>query len=51
MDDFYKSDAWQRVRDLGAAGDEAANRFRKLHTDVDEKAVQALRWCYTYDYK
>jgi hypothetical protein len=42
-DDFYESDARERVRDHGAMADDAADRFHKLHPEIDEEAIQPLR--------
>jgi hypothetical protein len=50
-DDFYSSDARQRIANLSEMGDTAAEDFRKLHPEVSEEAVLALRSCYTFDYK
>lgn len=50
-DDFYASDAHQTAPDLVSMGEAAANRFRELHPEIPEEAVQALAWCYTFDYK
>ena len=50
-DDFYESDARHAAVDLEEMGDLASERFRARHPDVTEDAIQALAWCYTYDYK
>jgi len=50
-DDFYASDARLTAPDLVNMGTVAATRFRELHPDIPEEAVQALTWCYTFDYK
>ena len=50
-EEFYESDAWRTARTLGEAGDTAADRFRRLHPEITDAAVAALRWCYTFDYK
>ena len=49
--DFYLSSARDTVADLSEMGDVAASEFRSRHPEISEEAVQALRWCYTYDYK
>jgi hypothetical protein len=49
--DFYGSRAWAVVSDLSAMGDLAADEFRAMHPEVGEDAVQALAWCYTFDYR
>ncbi len=50
-DDFYRSDARLTADDLVLMGEQAAAEFRALHPEVGEDAVQALKWCYTYDFK
>lgn len=50
-DDFFKSEAWRTDADLTAAGERAAAEFRDGHPEIAEQAVQALAWCYTYDWK
>jgi len=49
--DFYRSEARRLARDIQRMGDQAADEFRKRHPEVSEDAIQALAWCYTYDYK
>jgi hypothetical protein len=49
--EFYESDARLFAADLVTMGDEAAARFRSLHPDLTEESVEALAWCYTFDYK
>lgn len=36
---------------LDAAADRAAAVFAARHPDLTRDAVDALRWCYTYDWK
>jgi hypothetical protein len=48
--DFYASDARDKAQDLHEIGDLAAAQFRGKHPEVSEEAVEALAWCYTYDY-
>jgi hypothetical protein len=50
-DDFYESDARHVVADLKEMGDRAADEFRVRHPEIPDGAVEALAWCYTYDYK
>jgi hypothetical protein len=50
-DDFYASDARLTAPDLVSMAASAASRFREMHPDIPEEAVQALAWCYTFDYK
>ncbi len=49
--EFYESDAYKFTEGMSEAGDTAADRFRELHPEILEVAVQALRWCYTWDFK
>ena len=48
---FYSSSAHAEVVDLAAMGERAAADFRPEHPEVGEGAVQALVWCYTFDYR
>jgi hypothetical protein len=50
-DDFYASDARLTARDLIEMGDKAETAFRERHPEISDDAVQALSWCYTFDYK
>jgi hypothetical protein len=47
--DFYSSEAVHEVADLAEMGDRAAAEFRERHPEIAEDAVDALRWCYTFD--
>lgn len=49
--DFYLSKAHESVPGLSSMGDQAAAEFRQLHPEVEEEAVLAFRWCYTFDWK
>jgi hypothetical protein len=49
--DFRNSDAALRVADLAEAGCEAAREFAVLHPEISEAAVNALAWCYTWDWR
>ena len=49
--EFYESDAYSWASDLAAAGTAAAARFHGLHPELSSAAVQALAWCYTFDWK
>jgi hypothetical protein len=48
---FYASDARDRTPDLDEMGRRAVADFRRKRTDLSDDAVDALAWCYTYDYK
>jgi len=50
-DDFYASDARFVATDLQRMGELAAEQFRKAHPELDDTAINALAWCYTYDFK
>jgi hypothetical protein len=50
-DDFYASNARHTAPDLAAMGRMAAHDFRGLHPEISNDAIEALTWCYTYDYK
>lgn len=50
-EDFYRSEARHRAPTLAEMGDQAAADFRRIHPEVSEDAVQALAWCYTFDFK
>jgi len=49
--DFYASNAWHAAPGLAAMGRLAADDFRRLHPEISDDAIEALTWCYTYDYK
>ena len=50
-EEFYESDARHVVEDLAEMGETAAERFREAHPEIDDAAIRALAWCYTYDFK
>ena len=50
-DSFYMSDARFSAPDLSSMGEQAAAEFSAIHPEISQDAVQALAWCYTYDYK
>ena len=50
-DEFYESDARDKVAGLKEMGDVAAQEFRQRHPEISDEAVEALAWCYTFDYK
>jgi hypothetical protein len=49
--EFYASDARHTVAELSEMGDLAAREFRRRHPELSDEAVDALAWCYTFDYK
>ena len=49
--EFYESDARFVASSPRELGDLAAARFRSRRPELPEELVQALSWCYTYDYK
>jgi hypothetical protein len=50
-DEFYASDARFTEADLADIGDRAAARFRELHPELTHDSIEALAWCYSYDFK
>lgn len=50
-DSFYLSDARFSATDLQEMSAIASAQFRARHPEIGDAAVQALAWCYTYDYK
>lgn len=50
-DDFYSSDARHTAKDIQEMGTISSEDFRKKHPEIAEEIVQALTWCYTYDFK
>lgn len=50
-DDFYESDARHTAEDLASMADLASAEFARRHPEISAKAVKALAWCYTYDYR
>jgi hypothetical protein len=49
--EFYESDARFTVAGLAQMGVEAAARFRALHPELTQDAIESLAWCYSYDFK
>jgi hypothetical protein len=49
--EFYSSDGWKVAVDQREMGQIAANQFKIKHPEIPDEIVQALEWCYTYDYK
>jgi hypothetical protein len=49
--EFYTSDARFVVAGLKEMGDRAAEQFKQTHPELSEEAIEALAWCYTFDYK
>ncbi len=50
-DEFYESDAHSTAPDLVSMGNLASARFRELHSELSDSAIEALAWCYTFDWK
>src|SRR4051794_40395611 len=48
---FYLSDARYESANLIEMGERAAAEFRARHPEIGDEAVEALAWCYTFDYK
>ena len=51
VDDFYASDARHVAVDLADMGRRAEADFRVRHPEVAEQVVEALSWCYTFDFR
>jgi hypothetical protein len=49
--EFYESEARSTVADLDEMGRVAAATFRASHPELDEEAIRAFSWCYTFDYR
>jgi hypothetical protein len=49
--DFYATDAHSVVADHIEMVRRAADEFRVKHPHVEQRAVDALGWCYSFDYK
>jgi hypothetical protein len=49
--DFCASDAKSTVADYNEMVDAAEARFRSLHPELTDEAVDALTWCYSFDFK
>lgn len=50
-EEFYASDASFTAADLKDMGDVAAAQFHVMHPEITPDAVEALAWCYTWDFK
>ena len=50
-DEFYESDAWSKAKDLEEMFRLTVDRFRLLHPELSDEAIEAFAWCYTFDYK
>lgn len=50
-EDFYSSDADQKEPDLQTMTYRAAEEFRSRHPDAPSALVDALAWCYSFDYR
>jgi hypothetical protein len=48
---FYSSNARLTTSDVTEMGEVAAEDFRGNNPGFSEEAVQALTWCYTFDFK
>jgi hypothetical protein len=49
--DFYASDARDTAPDQRSLGDRAPAVFKHWHPELRDDAVEALAWCYTFDFK
>jgi len=50
-DDCYESDARHLAVDEADMARRVKADFECLHPEVSAEAVEALAWCYTYDYR
>src|SRR5262245_1060272 len=50
-DDFYASDARFIAVDLQQMAALASEQFAQKHPGIDKDIVEALAWCYTFDFK
>jgi hypothetical protein len=48
---FYLSTAYNTAPDLKTMGDRAAEDFRRMHPEIGDESVEALVWCYVWDWK
>ncbi len=49
--EFYQTDARNTAPDLKSMAQLAETDFRERYPNIPEAIVEALVWCYTYDYK
>jgi hypothetical protein len=49
--DFFASTAHQTAAGLIEMTNQAAGEFRQRHPEVSNEAVDALAWCYSFDWK
>jgi hypothetical protein len=45
------SDARLSERGVVTMGRQAADAFRREHPEISDEAINALTWCYTWDFK
>jgi hypothetical protein len=51
QDEFYESDAYNTVAGLDEMARTAAAEFRGRHPELSDEAIDALAWCYSWDWK
>lgn len=49
--EFYESKAHNTVAGIGEMARAAAAEFRERHPELSEQAVEALAWCYAWEWK
>lgn len=49
--EFFRLDCVHHIRDLTAATHAAAAEFAARHPELSPAAVDALAWCYSYDWR
>lgn len=50
-DDFYASDARFTAADLAEMAVVASQQFAQQHPGIDQDILDALSWCYTFDFR
>lgn len=50
-DEFFRSKAYRVAADATDIAGAAKHEYRVRHPDLTDEAVQALAWCYAFDYR
>jgi hypothetical protein len=51
QDEFYESDAYNTMANLDEMAHTAAAEFRTRRPELSDEAIDALAWCYAWDWK
>lgn len=51
LDEYYSSDAKFSAGNLTEMGQIATSEFRAKHPETTDEILEALEWCYTFDFK